>query len=132
MTNGDGPTVRASYPPATSSNRAQHASQASRDSKITCKGQELFDLGRILNRPESDVATSRNRQTVVVSQASPEETELKEGSLYFGGDESADGTSEIPAMILRTISVTVESTREGSLAEGDIEAQTIDDKEDSG
>jgi hypothetical protein len=133
MTSGDGPTVRASYPPASPSNHAQHASRASNDSKTTCKGQELFDLGRILNRPESDLATARSRQTVVVSQISSEENELKEESNYSGGDESADGKNEkIPAMILKTMSVTVESTREGSLVEEHIEAQTIDDKEDSG
>lgn len=73
------------------------------------------------------MTTKRNRQAVVVSQASSEEAELKEASIYSGATGSAD-----PTMILKTVCMTVESTREGSLAEEDVEAQTIDTKEDSG
>lgn len=73
------------------------------------------------------MATKRNKQVVMVSQSSSEETELKQTSIYSGATGSAD-----PAMILKTVCMTVESTREGSLAEEDVEAQTIDTKEDSG
>jgi hypothetical protein len=136
MTSGDGPTVQASYPPASPSNHAHNVSHASNDSKATCKGQELFDLGRMLNRPESDLTTARNRQTVVVSFSSSEEQEVNEEASCSRRDsrrdESGEGKNDmIPPMILKTMSVTVESTRAGSLAEEDIEAQAIGDKRNS-
>lgn len=128
MTSGDGPIIRTSYPPAVPSNHAHDASQASSNSRTTCKGQELFDLGRILNRAESDLSTTRgNRHTVVISQGLSEETDLKDASVCSGAAGSADA-----ATILKTVCMTVESTREGSLAEEDVEAQIIDSKEDSG
>jgi hypothetical protein len=128
--------VQASYPPATPSNHAHNASHASNDSKATCKGQELFDLGRILNRPESDLTTARNRQTVIVSLSTSEEQEANEEATCSRRDsrrdESGEGKSEmIPPMILKTMSVIVESTRAVSFVEEDIEAQGIEDKRNS-
>ncbi|TID16028.1 hypothetical protein E6O75_ATG09086 [Venturia nashicola] len=100
MASGDGPTVRASYPPVTRNSQAHPIDQA----------------------------TEGNRQIVVVSQAGSEEMELKEASIYAGATGSAD-----PAMIMKTVCMTVESTREGSLAEEDVvEAQIVDTEDDSG
>ncbi|TLD23545.1 hypothetical protein E2P81_ATG08889 [Venturia nashicola] len=113
MASGDGPTVRASYPPVTRNSQAREVSHASNHSR---------------NTYPIDQATEGNRQIVVVSQAGSEEMELKEASIYAGATGSAD-----PAMIMKTVCMTVESTREGSLAEEDVvEAQIVDTEDDSG
>jgi len=130
MTSGDGPTVSISYPPQ-HPNHPHDGSHASRNgTRTTCKAQGLYDLGRVLNRPECDIATARSRQAVVVSPSSSQDTDMKEGSICSGATVTAEGRNDGPAMILKTMCVTVESTRESILT--DMEAQTIDDKEDSG
>jgi len=118
VTNGDGPTVRASYAreePGGHPNRNSESAKV--DSPRTpCRGQELFNLGRILNCAESEITTSHTRPTVVVtSHLSTDKSEPKDESV-LGGDGM--GKNEIvPAIIMKTMSVTIESTREGSLAE---------------
>lgn len=57
---------------------------------------------------------------MMISQASSEEMKPTEASVY----DTAAGRAD-PAMILKTVCIMmVESTREGSLAEEDEEAQT--------
>jgi hypothetical protein len=130
MTSGDGPIVSASYP-LQHPNSPRDGSHALRNgTRTTCKAQELYDLGRVLNQPESDIGTTRSRQVVVVSPSSSQDTDMKEGSVYSEATATAEGRNDGPTKILKTMCVTVESTRELGLT--DVEAQTIHDKEDSG
>jgi hypothetical protein len=117
MTSGDGPTVSASYPPQHPSHPHDGSHALRNGTRTTCQAQELYDVGRVLNRPESDIATNRSRQVVVVSPSSSQDTNTKEGSVYSGATATAEGRNDGPTKILKTTCVTVESTRELGLTD---------------
>lgn len=120
-TNGDSPSAHAPYPQQPPSNRPNRESAQARSSS---KGLGLFDLGHTLDCPASDIITLPSAHNIVLSQSSAEDSERKEMPMPGGDSALSDDKSEMELKtIVKRTSVTVESTREGSLT--DEKAKTL-------
>jgi len=114
VTSGDGPTVRASYLQEEPSEPPRRVPESP---KAPSKSQELFNLSRVLSLPESNINSAPSRQKVIISQSRGGDSGLKDESITGSDDMSPRKNEGISAIIIETMSVTVESTREGSLSE---------------